>query len=111
MAQFSGDYDILGYLMKYGPPPKPPQHSTDEFKLPSHITFSDESRYSGMSNGPVGGKWRKYPLARSGWSFEPSQFNLTQHGEEELRRYFKEVEPGNVLLPVKRSKVARPRRY
>lgn len=47
-ANDSGDdYDLRGYWKKYGTlnPIASNGHLTDEFKLPNHRTFSNESRY------------------------------------------------------------------
>ena len=47
-ASDSGDdYDLRGYWKKYGTlnPTASNGHLTDEFKLPNHRTFSNESRY------------------------------------------------------------------
>ena len=39
------DYDMAGYIAKYGQPDQSKgQHLTDEFKMPSHISFSNEKR-------------------------------------------------------------------
>lgn len=87
------DYDYAGYEKKYGKPDQSKgQHLTDEFKLPNHITFSSESKYS--KPGEEGGEWKK----ESGiWNFYASPFNLKQHSAEELKEYFKKMEPDAVL--------------
>ena len=92
-----GGYDLLGYMKKYGLPKGylagTGEHLTDEFKLPHHITFSDESIYSNEKT--PGGKWTREKDEK--WHYAPSKFVLTQHPAEELRRYFKEQEPESVL--------------
>ena len=81
------DYDYAGYEKKYGPPDMSGgKHLTDEFKLPNHITFSDESVYSGK-NGEQGGRWRK--LEGDHWEFTPGPSNLKHHSVKELQEYFK----------------------
>lgn len=57
------DYDLRGYFMKYGQNEDGHDgHFTDEFKKPSHPTFSEESQYHltpANDNGDLnkGGKW------------------------------------------------------
>ncbi len=55
-------------------------HSTDIFKKPTHPTFSDESKYSGVGNR-YGGHWGQ------GY-FVPSQHNIETTGLDELRKIF-----------------------
>lgn len=57
--QYEGDYDLRGF---YHQNPNfsvdvPGQHMTDEFKLPNHPTFSDESKYYGPQTQRLGGHW------------------------------------------------------
>lgn len=56
---FTGtDYDLRGFFSKYGPVNvKTGQHLTDEFKLPNHETFSNESRYATGLATRLAGKW------------------------------------------------------
>lgn len=57
--QYEGDYDLKGYWKKYrdfnsgngG-------HLTDEFKLPNHETFSNESVYYNKTTHPWAGYWK-----------------------------------------------------
>lgn len=57
--QYEGDYDLRGFYRK-NPTfsvNTPGQHMTDEFKLPNHPTFSNESsRYNAQSKH-LGGRW------------------------------------------------------
>jgi len=92
-------YDMMGSIVKYGMP-QAGIHGSDEFKLPGHITFSDESK--GSVAGPVrpgipqGGHWgREIPGQET---FTPSAFNLTQHPIDQLEKYFKKAEPKVKLL-------------
>jgi hypothetical protein len=87
-------YDLAGYINKYGMPDQSKgQHLTDEFKLPNHITFSTDSKYS-TPEAP-GGKWEKDKTEK--WHYTPSDHVLKQHGAEKLQKYFKEREPDSVL--------------
>ena len=98
-GQKASDYDMEGYIKKYGKPKtKEGAHLTDEFKNPSHISFSKESKYS--KPGQEGGDW-KY-LDKSGnpleenqpggqWHFYASDFNLTQHTPEEMKSEFDRI--------------------
>ena len=70
-------------------------HLGDRYKKPNHPTFSDESKYSTDENR--GGHWDKDSSGRT--RFTPSDANLKNMSEGELRRYFKEVEP-DVLLNI-----------
>jgi hypothetical protein len=58
---FTGtDYDLRGFFKKYGPVKvnvAGGQHFTDEFKLPNHETFSDQSIYARGANAARAGHW------------------------------------------------------
>jgi hypothetical protein len=56
--QYEGDYDLRGFYQA-NPTFKATagQHLTDEFKLPNHPTFSDESRYYNADTAHLGGHW------------------------------------------------------
>lgn len=91
-------YDHIGYLQKYGTldPDPVTGHYPDEFKLPSHPTFSTESVYSNDKHR--GGTWNgDYNYDFSDYTFE--------HSDDTLR-YLKENDPnvtptykGGVVLP------------
>ena len=93
-------YDYVGYFDKYGtlePSDQTNGHYTDEFKLPLHPTFSDESVYS-TKNTP-GGHWSK-----DGTKFYHSKYTINH--PEETRLYLKQNDPnvkpiykGGVVLP------------
>ena len=90
------DYDLKG-LWKSNPNAKPSEnlHFPDDFKKPTHITFSKQSRYSDADH--EGGEWRK---ENGQWVFYASAFNLRMHGAEEMRRYFAEYEKdARLVLP------------
>ena len=67
------DYDMAGYIAKYGQPDQSKgQHLTDEFKLPDHMTFSDDSKYSTPET--PGGQWVQD--AGKNWHFYASDYNV-----------------------------------
>lgn len=70
--QYEGDYDLRGFYKK-NPTfavDKPGQHMTDEFKLPNHPTFSNESAYYNDDTKHLGGRWAQ---GRGGnWTFVPN---------------------------------------
>jgi hypothetical protein len=87
------DYDYAGYEAKYGKPDQSKgQHLTDEFKLPNHMTFSSDSKYSTADE--KGGEWKK---EGGKWNFYASPFNLTQHSADEMKDYFAKHEKDAVL--------------
>ena len=57
--KYEGDYDLRGFWKKNPnfSVDTPGQHMTDEFKLPNHPTFSDESRYYNEKTKHLGGHW------------------------------------------------------
>jgi hypothetical protein len=96
------DYDMLGYTLhhpigaiKHWINPEK-YHGTDEFKYPSHMTFSDESKYSTPEH--QGGHWSQDE--KGTWTFEPSEWNIQNAGgAENLQRWWNESEgqAGNIL--------------
>ena len=95
MNGLMNDYDMKGYIKKYGVPDQSKgQHLTDEFKLPNHITFSSDSKYS--TPDTPGGIWKKLPTGK--WSYTPSPYVLKLHPSSELKNYFKKYEPDSVLV-------------
>jgi hypothetical protein len=70
------------------------EHGPDTYKLPSHITFSDESIYHGK-NGAEGGHWSGEH--EDSWTFTPGKTNLENYTPKEMRDYFKKYEPDNKL--------------
>lgn len=65
-------------------------HGSDQFKKPNHPTFSDQSQYNGVA-GNIGGTW-------GDGTYTPSGTNLGYRSQEELQRYFNQVEPDIKLL-------------
>ena len=89
------DYDMRGYVSKYGTPDQSKgQHLTDEFKLPNHITFSNQSMYH--SDETPGGVWDRHPTSNQ-WQYTPSPYVIQQHGIPKLQKYFQEQEPNSIL--------------
>lgn len=94
------DYDMQGWWKQNSQDtPDGPQlkggHLTDTFKKPNHPTFSGYSQYHGV-DGNQGGNWTKKP--DGSWSFMPGSTNLKNFSADDMRDYFKRVEPGNELL-------------
>ena len=90
------DYDYAAAAAA-GVKPDERGHMPDTYKLPNHITFSDESIYHGK-DGNQGGKWEKAPDGH--WLFTPGKTNLEQHTPEELRSYFAANEPeASLVMP------------
>ena len=70
-------------------------HWPDTYKLPGHITFSDESKYNGV-NGNQGGRWEQ--AAGKHWIFTAGPTNLRNYTPEQLRSYFEKYEPDSTLI-------------
>lgn len=96
-AHDTQDYDMRG-AFKAGIKPDERGHLPDTYKKPNHITFSDESVYSGK-DGNKGGKWGK---DGDTWTFTPGPTNLKYHSIKELKDYFEKYEPdARLILPGK----------
>ncbi len=70
--QETRDYDLKGFWKKN---PNfsldaPGQHMTDEFKLPTHDTFSNESKYYNPETARYGGRW--IDRGNDTWDFVPN---------------------------------------
>lgn len=98
-----GDYDYESYIAKYGnlPDQSKGEHLSDEFKLPHHITFSDESIYSTPET--PGGHRERNEMGK--WVYTPSDFVLSLHPPWELRDYFNKYEPEAILNLPEEKKV------
>jgi hypothetical protein len=59
-------------------------HFEDTYKMPTHLTFSTESKHS--SPTAPGGVWHQ--ISKGHWSFTPSWFNLSQHSRDEYTKEF-----------------------
>jgi hypothetical protein len=71
-------------------------HLPDTFKLPNHITYSDESVYSKVPGAPEPGKWRQ---ENKQWVFYASPTNIQNAGgRQDLVNYFKKYEPDSLLV-------------
>jgi hypothetical protein len=91
------DYNLVGYLKKYGQPDQSKgQHLTDEFKLPEHPTFSNESIYSAPDL--QGGQWKQG--GQDLYEFQPSQQNINNLGIQGLLDYFKEKERKGTFINI-----------
>ena len=77
-------------------------HMPDTYKLPNHITFSDESKYSSPEH--QGGHWKH--IEGNHWEFTPGPENLKYHSIQELRDYFKQMEPESTLIAPQAPQVA-----
>ena len=72
-------------------------HLPDTFKMPNHITYSDESVYSQHPEAPSPGKWRQGPDGK--WVFWASPTNVQNAGGlTKLQQYFREKEPDATLI-------------
>lgn len=90
----SNDYDYDSWqAANPGVEMAPGQHYPDTYKLPNHMTFSDESIYN--KDGAEGGHWG---LEDGKDTFTPGKTNLENHSPDELRDYFKRVEPDTKLI-------------
>lgn len=87
------DYDYEG-AKRAGVKADARGHMPDTYKLPNHMTFSDDSVYS--QPGHEGGKWRQAPNGR--WGFWASPENLRQHSLPEMQSYFAQVEPDSFAV-------------
>ena len=94
IADDEGDYDVRGWW-KAGAETSENGHGSDQWKKPSHPTFSDESIYSNDKNR--GGHWTQ--LGDGQWGFAPGPANLKNGGIERVRDYLKENDPDVKLLP------------
>jgi len=75
--QYEGDYDLHGFYQQ-NPSwslDQPEAHMTDEFKLPNHPTFSNESRRYNEATKHLGGHWE-------GNSFIPNDLRYRQRVDE-----------------------------
>jgi hypothetical protein len=90
-------YDIQGYFLsgewkKFGDDPS--GHMPDTYKKPNHITFSKDSKYSGI-DGYEGGEWVK---KGEKWNYSPSQSVIDLQGLPNLVNYFNQYEPDSELI-------------
>lgn len=87
------DYDYAA-AKAAGVKPDERGHLPDTYKLPNHITFSNESVYHGK-NDAEGGQWEKLPGGK--WMFTPGRTNLQNYSPDQLQRYFQQFEPDSLL--------------
>lgn len=81
------DYDMEGAL-RAGIKPDEFGHMPDTYKLPNHMTFSEDSVYSTPEQR--GGRWIEGEDGQ--WVFWPSEYNMAQHPMSEMQDYFERVE-------------------
>lgn len=94
--QNSDDYDLRG-AWAGNVAPAPNGHLPDTYKLPNHMTFSDESQYSTPEH--TGGQWRQDGNGR--WVFWASPYNMNTQGAATIAEYFRQREPDSTLvLPI-----------
>lgn len=94
MSTDTYNYDMRG-AFKAGAGQAENGHFTDQFKKPNHPTFSDQSQYNG-ADGHVGGAWSKGKNGK--WVFTASPQQMQIQSPEDLRSYFKRVEPDSQLV-------------
>ena len=85
------DYDYAAARAAGINPDPKTGHWPDTYKLPSHITFSTESKY----NDGGAGTWEQ---KGDQWYFTPGPTNLKYHTIEEIRDYFKNYETPDTHL-------------
>jgi len=94
--QDAEDYDLQG-AWAGGVAPAPNGHLPDTYKLPNHMTFSNDSQYSNAQH--TGGQWQQDPNGK--WVFWASPFNMNTQGASTLADYFRMREPDSTLvLPI-----------
>lgn len=94
--QNADDYDLRG-AWAGNIAPAPNGHLPDTYKLPNHMTFSDESQYSTPEH--TGGQWRQDGSGK--WVFWASPYNMNTQGAATLAEYFRQREPDSTLvLPI-----------
>lgn len=97
-GEVASDYDYEA-ARRAGVEPDRFGHMPDTYKLPNHMTFSQDSVYSTPEH--EGGKWIE--TGDGGWVFWPSEYNMTQHDMSTMDRYFRENEQG---IPGRRDSYA-----
>lgn len=94
------DYDLRG-AWKEGSAGTGGAHSPDTYKKPNHPTFSNQSKYNG-AEGKTGGEWVQQP--GGSYTFNASDANVQNMGEQGLRNYFNKYEKGNAVNIPKQRK-------
>lgn len=87
------DYDYAA-AKRAGVRPDKRGHMPDTYKLPNHMTFSDDSIHSTPET--PGGKWRQGSDGK--WVFWPSEYNMQQHPMAVMQDYFNRVEPDSAAI-------------
>lgn len=95
------DYDMQGYIASHGVPDQSKgQHLTDEFKLPNHITFSNQSQYN--SDKVNGGTWQE--AGNGNYVFTPSKHNLKLYTPDDYANYFSKYERKGTFVQLPNGK-------
>jgi hypothetical protein len=98
------DYDYAA-AKKAGVKPDKRGHMPDTYKLPNHMTFSDDSIYSNSET--QGGRWAQG--ADGKWVFWPSEYNVRRHPVPEMEEYFRQVEPDSFAVYPSTYRLPSPR--
>ena len=69
-------------------------HFPDTYKLPTHPTFSTDSKYSNATT--EGGSWSEDE--QGNWTFTTSPYVESRSSLEDMQRYFRKQEPGVTLV-------------
>jgi hypothetical protein len=88
------DYDLRG-AWKANAQAAANGHLPDTWKKPNHPTFSDGSIYD--SPYTPAGHWSELPGRH--WQFQATPQDLKYRSLDDLLGYFRQVEPGNTLVP------------
>ncbi len=85
--QSDSDYDLRGFWKK-NPNfslDRPDAHMTDEFKLPNHRTFSNESMYFNPQTQSQAGHWEAVPGTKGDWTWLPYDPAVKSRIQEDRR--------------------------
>ncbi len=96
--QSSRDYDLQGAFLN-GTSADFRDHMTDQFKKPNHVTFSDQSVYSGR-DGNTGGTWLDATTngQKGKGFFQPSATNQKYRSPVDLQKYFADPRNGDTNI-------------
>jgi hypothetical protein len=85
-------------------------HLSDQFKLPTHPTYSTDSDYSRAKGAPPAGRWTGSD--KEGWTFYASPQNIKNlGGEKQFQAWWKENEPGVKLVLPQQTGTELPKNY
>lgn len=92
-TQDLADYDMRGWWKENGKQSEN-GHFTDQFKKPSHPTFSTDSQYNGK-DGYQGGEWKQIG---PNWQFKVGPTNQKFRSKEDLQKYWAHGEGEGTLI-------------